>query len=77
MFDQDFNKKITLFRSHFRGREDVFATCREIPARSPGGETKSGYMHAYFYDPYRYRAHKMKGGTFQNYVDKKYLPLMD
>ncbi|HRN55186.1 MAG TPA: hypothetical protein PLL71_01970 [Agriterribacter sp.] len=34
-------------------------------------------MPAYFYDPYRYRAHKMKGGTFQSYADKKYLPLTD
>ena len=30
-------------------------------------------MHAYFYDPYRYRAHKMIGETFQNYADKEYL----
>ena len=32
-------------------------------------------MPAYFFDPYRYRAHKMKGGTFQNYPDKSYLQL--
>ena len=38
---------------------------------------KSGYMPAYHYDPYMYRAHKMKGGTFQNYSDKRYLKLAD
>ncbi len=36
---------------------------------------KSGYMPAYFYDPYRFRVHKMNGGTFQNYPDKTYLKL--
>ncbi|MBD0295215.1 MAG: DEAD/DEAH box helicase family protein, partial [Flavisolibacter sp.] len=61
---------ISLFRSLFKGREDVFAIRWEKGA-------KSGYMPAYFYDPYRYRAHKMKGGTFQNYADKSYLPLTD
>lgn len=34
-------------------------------------------MPAYFFDPYRFRAHKMKGGTFQNYSDKSYLQLTD
>ncbi len=34
-------------------------------------------MPAYFYDPYRYRAHKMKGGTFQNFNEKFYLKLTD
>lgn len=38
---------------------------------------KSGYMPAYFYDPYRYRIHKINGGTFQNFTDKKYLQLTD
>ncbi|MFT4092712.1 MAG: hypothetical protein QM640_03645 [Niabella sp.] len=73
MSEQEINK-IALFRSLFNGREDVFATRWEIPSNS-GKEAKSGYMPAYLYDPYRYRVHKMKGGTFQNYADKKYLPL--
>jgi len=30
-----------------------------------------------FYDPYRYRVHKMNGGNFQNYVDKEYLPFTE
>jgi len=49
---------ITLFRSLFKGREDVFAIRWEKAY-------KSGYMPAMFYDPYRLRVHKMNGGTFQ------------
>ncbi len=62
--------QIQLFKSVFRGREDVFAV------RWEKGD-KKGYMPSYFYDPYMYRAHKMKGGTFQNFKDKSYLPLND
>lgn len=61
---------IQLFKSVFAGREDVFAVRWEKG-------NKSGYMPAYFYDPYRYRAHKMNGGTFQNYPDKEYLPFTE
>jgi len=61
---------IQLFKSVFRGREDVFAVRWE-----KGG--KKGYMPAYFYDPYRYRIHKINGGTFQNYTDKEYLILTE
>jgi superfamily II DNA or RNA helicase len=64
------SNQIQLFKSVFKGREDVFAI------RWEKGK-KSGYMPAYFYDPYMYRAHKMKGGTFQNYNDKTYLKLTD
>ena len=39
--------------------------------------TKSGYMPAYFYDPYIYRLHKQKGGTFKDYKHKTYLKLND
>lgn len=59
-----------LFKSVFAGRDDVFAVRWEKG-------NKSGYMPAYFYDPYRYRAHKMNGGTFQNYADKEYLPFTE
>lgn len=62
--------QIQLFKSVFKGREDVFAVCWE-------NGKKSGYMPAYVYDPYMYRAHKMRGGTFQNYPDKTYLPYSD
>jgi len=75
--DEIFPNQIQLFKSVFKGREDVFAVRWEKPARSGGGENKSGYMPAYFYDPYMYRVHKIKGGTFQNYKDKTYLKLTD
>ena len=75
--DENLSNQIQLFKSVFKGREDVFAVRWEKPARPGGGENKSGYMPAYFYDPYMYRAHKIKGGTFQNYKDKTYLKLTD
>ncbi|MEZ4969425.1 MAG: DEAD/DEAH box helicase family protein [Flavobacteriaceae bacterium] len=62
--------QIQFFRSLFKGREDVFAVRWEKG-------NKSGYMPAYFYDPYRFRAHKMNGGTFQNFTEKSYLKLTD
>ncbi|MBL7112833.1 MAG: hypothetical protein ISS19_12930 [Bacteroidales bacterium] len=61
---------LPLFQSLFQGRKDVFAVRWE-----KGG--KSGYMPAYQFDPYHYRLYKIKGGTFQNYPDKSYLPLTD
>lgn len=64
------NEKLNLFKSLFKGREDVFAIRWEKG-------NKSGYMPAFHYDPYRYRLHKMNGGTFKNYKDKTYLSLTD
>lgn len=64
------SNNITLFCSLFKGREDVFAVRWEKGS-------KSGYMPAYFYDPYRLRAHKMSGGTFQNFTEKSYLKFTD
>lgn len=61
-------EQITSFRSLFRVREDVYAIRWE-------SGNKKGYMPAYSYDPYMYKLHKMKGGTFKNYGDKSYLPL--
>lgn len=67
----EFNSKnINTLLSLFRGREDVFAVRWEKTG-------KSGYMPAYHYDPFHYRAHKMNGGTFANYPHKNYLPLTD
>lgn len=43
--DENSPNQIQLFKSVFKGREDVFAVRWEK-------ETKSGYMPAYFYDPY-------------------------
>lgn len=68
--NESLNQQIQIFKSVFKGREDVFAVRWEKG-------NKSGYMPAYHYDPYMYRAHKMKGGTFQNYNDKTYLKLTD
>lgn len=68
--DESLSNQIQLFKSLFKGREDVFAFRWEKG-------NKNGYMPAYYYDPYMYRAHKMKGGTFQNYNDKTYLKLTD
>lgn len=69
MFDK-ISDNIPLFRSLFKGRQDVFAIRWEKG-------TKSGYMPAYFYDPYRYKTHVLKGGTFQNFTEKSYLSLTD
>ena len=70
MYNDKLNEQIDLFKSLFRGRNDVFAIRWE-------NGNKSGYMPAYQYDPYMYRLHKMKGGTFQNYTNKSYLPYSD
>ncbi len=70
MTDRNLNSQLELFKFLFKGREDVFATRWE-------NGNKSGYMPAYHFDPYRYKAHRMKGGTFQNYPDKTYLALTD
>lgn len=63
-------QQIQLFKSVFKGREDVFAVRWEKSG-------KSGYMPAYHYDPYHYRTHKMNGGSFANYPHKTYLPLTE
>jgi superfamily II DNA or RNA helicase len=70
VMNDSLQNQIQLFNSIFKGRDDVFAI------RWEKGD-KSGYMPAYYFDPYRYKAHKMKGGTFQNYTDKTYLKLTD
>lgn len=54
------SNQIQIFKSVFKGRDDVFAVRWEKG-------NKSGYMPTYSYDLYMYRAHKMKGGTFQNF----------
>lgn len=61
------SEQINLYKSLFRGREDVFAV------RWQKGE-KSVYMPACRFDPYHYRLPQMKGGNFQNYPEKEYLP---
>ncbi|MFN2261336.1 MAG: DEAD/DEAH box helicase family protein [Psychroflexus sp.] len=63
-------EQIILYRTLFKGREDVFALRWEK-------RNKKGYMPAYSFDPYMYRLHKQRGGTFKDYKDKTYLPLDD
>ena len=64
------NERLALYKSLFTVREDVFAI------RWEKGK-KKGYFPAYHFDPYMYKLHKMKGGTFSNYSDKSYLQLDD
>jgi len=64
------NREINLIRSLFNCREDVFAIHWQKG-------NKSGYMPAYHYDPYRYRLHKMNGGTFKTFNEKNYLTFTD
>lgn len=54
--------------SFFKGREDVFALHWEK------GD-KSGYVPAYHFDPFRYKVHKMPGGTLSNFPEKTYQQL--
>ncbi len=63
-------RNLSLFKSLFRGRDEIFAIRWE-----KGG--KSNYFPAYDYDPYQFRLHKIKGGTIQNFSDKKLLSLSD
>ena len=69
--------QIEIFKSLFKGREDVFAIRWEKSTHSVAGGSKSGYMPAYFYDPYQYRMHRINGGTFRNFSEKSYLSLTD
>ncbi|MGB3080695.1 MAG: DEAD/DEAH box helicase family protein [Saprospiraceae bacterium] len=62
--------QIDLFKSLFKGREDVFAV------RWEKGKNY-GYMPAYQYDPYLFRLHKLQGGSLKTYPDKNYLPFTD
>ncbi len=70
MISSSLPEQVQLFKSVFKGRNDVFAIRWEKG-------NKSGYIPAHSFDPYFYRAHKAKGGTFQNYKDKIYLTLTD
>ena len=68
--DQSYLANLSIFKSLFRGRDEIFAIRWE-----KGG--KSNYFPAYDYDPYQFRLHKIKGGTIQNFSDKKLLSLSD
>ena len=66
---QNHQEHINIFRSLFKGREDVFAVRWE-----KGG--KSGYMPAYFYDPYRFRKFLQTGKrqlkVYEKHVSRSY-----
>ncbi len=62
--------QIDIYKSLFKGREDVFAIRWEKG-------NKSGYMPSYQFDPYQYRLHSAKGGSFKDFKDKTYKPLSD
>lgn len=64
------NEQLHLYRSLFNVREDVFAI------RWEKGK-KKGYYPAYQFDPYRYRLHKIKGGSLKDFPDKSPLKLDD
>jgi len=59
-------EQINLYKSYLR-EEKMFSHC--------DGKKKSGYSAAYSYDPYLYKIHKMKGGSFQNYTEKTHQAL--
>ena len=61
---------IDIYKSLFRGREDIYAVRWEKDGRG-------GYMPAYKVDWTDYNRHKAKGGTFANYEKKEYLPIND
>jgi hypothetical protein len=63
-------QNIELYKSLFKGRNDIYAVRRER-------DGKSGYMPAYDIDWSNYEKHKLQGGTFSNYKDKKLQPFTD
>jgi hypothetical protein len=63
--NESFSNHIQLFKSVFKGREDVFAIRWEKG-------NKSGYMPAYHYDPYMYPPWFVSSRTTSAQV-KKYL----
>ncbi len=64
------SEMLHIFKSLFKGREDIYATRWEK-------DNKSGYSPAFTFDPYMYKMHRMKGGTFQDYPNKQYHSLTD
>ena len=66
----DENGRLSLYKSLFKGRDDVFSLRWEKNG-------KNGYMPTYIFDSNRYRLHKINGGTFQNFTDKSFQPLTD
>ncbi|HRO46483.1 DEAD/DEAH box helicase family protein [Agriterribacter sp.] len=63
-------QNIEIFKSLFKGRDNVFAIRWER-------DGKSGYMPAYILDWDQFKLHKAKGGTLKDFKDKAYAPLTD
>ncbi|MES2329308.1 MAG: DEAD/DEAH box helicase family protein [Bacteroidota bacterium] len=63
-------QRVEIFRSLFKGREDVFAIRWER-------DYKSGYMPAYDLNWDEFRIHKAKGGSLKNFENKQYALLTD
>jgi hypothetical protein len=70
IMDQSNLANLSIFKSLFRGREDIFAIRWEKIG-------KSMYFPKYDYDPYQFRLHKMKGGSIQSFQDKTLSSLTD
>lgn len=64
------SEQITLYRSLFRGREDVYAYRWEK-------EGKSGYAPAYQFDRNAFQTHRAKGWTLSTFTDKTLKLLTD
>ena len=67
MTNQD---KLTLFKSIFRGRTDVYPRRWEKNG-------KSGWSPAYSFDWNEFNAHRAVGGTIKNFENKTLQPLTD
>ncbi len=63
-------ENLIIFKSLFKGREDVFAIRWER-------DGKSGYMPAYNLNWNEYTAYKAKGGNLKNFANKQYALLTD
>lgn len=63
-------QNLKIFKSLFKGREDVFAIRWER-------DGKCGYMPAYILDWDQFKMHKTKGGTLKDFKNKEYAPLTD
>ena len=66
----NYQKHISLFKSFFQGRQDVYAVRWDKDGRS-------GYMPAYKVDWSDYNKHKAAGGSFKDYSKKEFLPFSD
>jgi hypothetical protein len=61
---------ISLFKSIFNGRQDVYAIRWEK-------DGKTGYMPAYKVDWSDYNKYKSGGGAFKDYANKEFIPFSD